>query len=175
MEDRVWLGRGRHRSPAHGACVMELASLLAGEPFSDRPRCVDPVIGAFLRAFNDRLGHVRRQELRPYAAAVLHTADNRRVTRARRERCLRFAAGGEVPGLGTRARLALLLGLPAALRPNVGAAEWAAREAVIRDDELGFALLDDLLADGGVASPRAVTLRPLEPAPPRTPAVPAAG
>src|SRR5439155_24692400 len=113
----------------------------------------------------------------PYAMAVLHTAGDRRVTRARRDRCLRFAAGGRAPGPWSRARLALLLGLPAAVRLSAGAAEWAAREAIVRDDELGFALLDDLLADGGVASPRAVALRPAAPAPaaPRTPAVPAGG
>ena len=46
----VRLSRGKHASPRSGACVMELASMLAGEPFSDRPDCACPVIGAFLRA-----------------------------------------------------------------------------------------------------------------------------
>jgi hypothetical protein len=141
---------------------MELASLLAGEPFSDRPRCVDPVIAAFLRAFNDRLDTRTREQLRPYARAVIGTAGDRRVTRARRARCLAFArAGGRVP----RIRLALLVGLVPAIWLTEGAAEWAAREAVVRGDEHGFALLDALLADGGVPSPRAVELPPLE-APP---------
>ncbi len=30
----VKLSRGKHSSPEYGACVMELASMLAGEPFS---------------------------------------------------------------------------------------------------------------------------------------------
>ena len=33
--------------------MMELASLLAGEPFTDRPACASPVIAAFLREYND--------------------------------------------------------------------------------------------------------------------------
>jgi hypothetical protein len=44
----VRLSAGRHRSPDDGACVMELASMLAGEPFSDRPATVCPVIAGFL-------------------------------------------------------------------------------------------------------------------------------
>ena len=51
----VRLSRGRHQGPDQGACVMELASMLAGEPFSDHPGSACPVIGAFLRAYNDGL------------------------------------------------------------------------------------------------------------------------
>ena len=144
----VRLARGRHGTPADGACAMELASMLAGERFSDRPQCVDPVIGAFLRAFNDRLGHRRRQQLRPYAAAVVGTRTDAAATRARRERCLRYAAGTTTLSLAARARLALLVGLLPALRPDVGAGEWAAREAIARGDEAGgFALLEALIAE----------------------------
>src|SRR3954470_8188504 len=100
----VRLARGRHKSPGEGACVMELASMLGGERFTDRPRCVDPVIAAYLRAFNDRLSPKRRQELRPYAAAVVGTAGSRAITRARRRACLRFAHGRE---RGGRMRVAL--------------------------------------------------------------------
>jgi hypothetical protein len=46
----VKLSRGRHVSPASGMCVMELASVLAGERFSDHPQAVCPVIGALMRA-----------------------------------------------------------------------------------------------------------------------------
>ena len=141
----VRLARGRHAKPAEGACVMELASMLAGERFTDKPRCADPVIAAFLRAFNDRLGHAERQLLRPYAAAVVHTRGDRRVTRARRRRCARLAGG--------RSRIAIRVGLRAALSRNAGPAAAAAREIVAGAAD-GFAFLDVLLADGGVASPR---------------------
>lgn len=71
----VRLSRGKHSSPHEGVCVMELASMLAGEPFSDRPRAVCPVIGAFMRIYNDRLDDDRRQDLYAYASAVVGTSD----------------------------------------------------------------------------------------------------
>jgi len=144
----VRLTRGRHKSPAHGACVMELASMLAGEEFSDRPRCVDPVIAAYLRAFNDRLDHRRRQDLRPYASAVVGTSGSRSARRARRRMCLAYASGSPHGGPGLRLRLFMLIGGAAALDLDLGAGEWAAREALARGDEAGgFALLDQLLGD----------------------------
>jgi hypothetical protein len=69
----VRLGWGKHLAPEHGACVVELASMLAGEPFSDRPQSVCPFIGAFLRAYNDALDDRRRQDLYPVASAVVGT------------------------------------------------------------------------------------------------------
>ena len=49
------LSRGKHRHPSRGACFMEYTALLAGEPFSDRPECVDPTLAAILRSANDSL------------------------------------------------------------------------------------------------------------------------
>lgn len=88
----VRLARGRHQSPDQGACVMELASMLAGEPFSDHPRSACPVIGAFLRAYNDGLPDDRRQDLYRYAAKVVGTAANRKIRRARARMCLEWFA-----------------------------------------------------------------------------------
>ena len=59
----VRLARGRHPSPSFGACVMELASMLADEPFTDRPDNASPVIAAFLRTYNDGIDDERRQDL----------------------------------------------------------------------------------------------------------------
>ena len=149
---------------------MELASMLAGEPFSDKPKCADPVIASFLRAFNDRLGHARRQELRPYAASVVGTRVSRRTTRARQRRCLRFACGHEHAGPVTRLRMGVLLSLRAALRVRHGAPEWAAREAIAAGDpDAGFRLLDTLLAEGTgdprpVYPPHAPSSAPVAPA-----------
>ena len=69
----VELTRGRHSSPEHGVCVMELASMLAGEPFSDHPRSVSPTIAAVLRGYNDMLDDDRRRDLYAYAAEVVGT------------------------------------------------------------------------------------------------------
>lgn len=82
----VKLSKGRHKSPREGACVMELASMLAGEPFSDHPASVCPVIGAFLRRYNDTVGDKRRQALYRYAALVVGTHASEDVRRARLHR-----------------------------------------------------------------------------------------
>jgi hypothetical protein len=87
----VRLSQGKHRDPDHGACVMELASMLAGEPFSDRPRCVDPVIAGFLRTYNDGIDDRRRQDLYPLAAAVVGSRTVPSVQAERARLCLHWA------------------------------------------------------------------------------------
>jgi hypothetical protein len=87
----VRLSQGKHRDPDHGACVMELASMLAGEPFSDRPRCVDPVIAGFLRTYNDGIDDRRRQDLYPVASEVVGTRAVTSVQAERARMCLRWA------------------------------------------------------------------------------------
>jgi hypothetical protein len=87
----VRLSQGKHRGPDHGACVMELASMLAGEPFSDRPRCVDPVIAGFLRTYNDGVGEAHRQDLYPLAAEVVGTRATSAVQAERARMCMAWA------------------------------------------------------------------------------------
>jgi hypothetical protein len=155
--DRVRLGPGRHSSPAEGACVVELASVLAGERFSDRPRCVCPVIAAFLRGWNDRAAYADRQRLRPYARRIVGTRAGRRVTRKRRDACLEWVGAGSRGGparrlltrVWVRFRIAVFCGIAYARRFDEGAAEYAARVLYGRRDVVGaFALLDLLLAIG---------------------------
>lgn len=87
----VRLGKGKHQTPDQGACVMELASMLAGEPFTDHPRTVSPPIASLLRRYNDLLDERRRQELYPYASRVVGTAARPEVELARTERLLGWA------------------------------------------------------------------------------------
>jgi hypothetical protein len=87
----ITLTKGKHDSPEDGACVIELASMLAGEPFSDHPRSVCPVIGSFLRAYNDRIDDRRRQDLYAYAALVAGSRASEDVQHARAERLLAWA------------------------------------------------------------------------------------
>jgi hypothetical protein len=79
----VTLARGKHTSPRGGACVMELASMLAGEEFTDRPASVCPVVAAFLRAYNDAVDDRRRQELYAYAGAAVGTRGAAALSRRR--------------------------------------------------------------------------------------------
>jgi hypothetical protein len=83
----VRLSRGNHASAQEGACVMELASMLADEPFSDQPQSACPVIGMVLRSYNDGLDDRRRQDLYAYASAVIGTRDQS-ATRKRLRMCL---------------------------------------------------------------------------------------
>jgi hypothetical protein len=59
------LSHGKHRNPSRGACFMEYTSVLAGEPFSDSPRCVDAELAAVLRGANDMLCEDARPALVP--------------------------------------------------------------------------------------------------------------
>lgn len=87
----IRISRGKHHDPSQGACVMELASMLAGEPFDDRPACACPVIGAFLRTYNDAIDDNRRQDLRRFASLVVGTRASEPVTRRRAELCVAWA------------------------------------------------------------------------------------
>jgi hypothetical protein len=92
----IRLSRGRHKSPEGGACVMELASMLAGEPFDDHPRSVCPIVATFLRAYNDAVGDERRQDLYRFASAAVDTAGDRAASADRARECARWFAN-EVP------------------------------------------------------------------------------
>jgi hypothetical protein len=87
----IKLSSGKHASPQQGACVMELASMLAGEPFTDRPATACPVIGSFLRAYNDSVDDHRRQDLYGYAARVVGSRAGIIVQRDRAERLAAWA------------------------------------------------------------------------------------
>jgi hypothetical protein len=56
------LHRGGH-SPGEMMCAMEAVAFVAGEPWSDTPECASPVIGAFMRNWNDSLPDDERTEL----------------------------------------------------------------------------------------------------------------
>jgi hypothetical protein len=115
----IRISRGKHHDPSQGACVMELASMLAGEPFTDRPACACPVAGAFLRTYNDALDDRRRQDLRRFAALVVGTRGSAAVTRRRAELCIEWAqerVAGERRSAWRMRRLNAKLKLPS--RPS---------------------------------------------------------
>ena len=68
------LSRGKHKNPARGACFMEYTALLAGEPFSDAPVCVDRELAAVLRHANDILGDADRARLVPLLGRAIGLA-----------------------------------------------------------------------------------------------------
>jgi hypothetical protein len=138
----VRLSAGSHRWGSGEMCVMELASVLANDRFGDHPRSVCPIIGAFLRRYNDTVDDQRRQDLIPFAAKVVGTRARRRVRRAR-GRCFARWSGEVATGEGDRQpRLGIGPGLLAAER----AAAVAANDSRLHGAVL--ALLDDVIALG---------------------------
>lgn len=67
------LSRGAHDNPKQGACFMEFASYLAGEKFSDRPVCADPMLTEVAQRVNDSLSDTDRQKLLPLIPRVIGT------------------------------------------------------------------------------------------------------
>ncbi len=65
------LSRGKHRSPRKGACFMEMASVLANEPWSDKPRCTDPLLAQLARLVNDHSSDAHRSELAVMIPSVI--------------------------------------------------------------------------------------------------------
>jgi hypothetical protein len=103
----VRLAKGRHDSPDRGACVMELASMLAGDRFTDHPRDVCPVIAGFLRSYNDLLPDGQPDDLYAYASLAVGTTASRSVRLRRARRVL--AWGERVPASRRRRRLLVRL------------------------------------------------------------------
>ncbi|HTK65823.1 MAG TPA: hypothetical protein VL595_25800 [Pseudonocardia sp.] len=110
------LQMGSHQHPDDGMCLMEYVSMLAGQAFSDAPRCTDPLVAELARLVNDHIGEQARDSLvgiaprlvtlpragRPGAPAIVLAAldvvlrerpDRRDLLRHRR-RALRIATSG---------------------------------------------------------------------------------
>ena len=139
------LSRGRHRrNGARGGCFMEFASFLAGERWSDHPKCTHPLLSALARAVNDCTSDAGRAALVPLIPDVVGL--NPRDPRAAAVIALHCArsALAVVPAelarvmavsvLACERYLAALEGLPAdhlsarsrlALEKQPGALQWA--------------------------------------------------
>src|SRR5690349_7970455 len=68
------LMKGGHKSLEEGACVMEAVSYIAGEAWSDHPKCASPVITSIMIGLNDRMTDDERQTLKPYIPRLVGTA-----------------------------------------------------------------------------------------------------
>jgi hypothetical protein len=143
----VRLSRGSHYSPREGACVMELASMLAHESFTDRPQAVSPVICDFLRAYNDWLDDGRRQDLYAYAAKAVGTQSSHEVERARTDLCIAWAQA--MRAQNPQLRFPLWTGLYRKTRSCRAVGVWAGRLATRCQDNSAhgevLALLDRMI------------------------------
>jgi hypothetical protein len=125
---------------------MELASMLAGEPFTDHPKSVCPVIGSFLRAYNDSVDDRRRQDLYAYASKVVGSSANAEVEAARARRVAEWTAGIEtrwwrrvLPPVIQTFSMVDSIGVQAVRAVRRSGGDWHAK---------ALALLDELLKIG---------------------------
>ncbi len=70
---------GAHLDETDGVCLMEYTSILAGERFSDRPRCSDPVLADLVRAVNDEMSTDGRQRLVLAAPSIVGLVGDDRI------------------------------------------------------------------------------------------------
>jgi hypothetical protein len=97
--ERFVLSKGSHGSTFKGeACVKELQTIAMGERFSDKPRCISPVIDRLEIALNDCLDDERRQRLLPFAYRALGTRDDGR-DEERRQMCDEYLLHYALPTL----------------------------------------------------------------------------
>lgn len=76
IED-IRLEVGSHESFERGACIMELVSYVAGEPWSDHPQCTCPVLTSYAISLNDRLDTEDRQQLKGLLPKLIGTRDSK--------------------------------------------------------------------------------------------------
>lgn len=122
--------------------------MLAGEPFTDRPASVCPIIASFLRAYNDAVDDNRRQDLYVYASASVGTRASWPLMRMRTRRCLEELRGLRRTPLG-------LLTSPRTLPESLPAMERLAgrvarelRRSGIEGHARALRLADELIAMG---------------------------
>lgn len=85
------LSPGGHVSPSQGACMMEYISVLAGEKFSDAPKCVNPYIAAYGAMLNDESYSNRLALVRLMGPAMTTGTGNKSVDNTRGERLQTWA------------------------------------------------------------------------------------
>jgi hypothetical protein len=130
------LAYGTHATPEDGRCAMEWVSFLAGEPHSDDPSSVSPVLRAYCTTLNDTLEDGPRQVLRPYLARTIGTAgdglDGERSWMAVdwmiRTYAPRWLATAGLPAAAQRVAQLREVGDSSTLRPAVEALREARRD-----------------------------------------------
>jgi hypothetical protein len=135
------LSKGKHRSPRKGACFMEYASFLAGERWSDHPRCTHPLLAGVARDVNDHTSDAGRSRLVPLIPSVVGlNGDDPRVDVGIAARCAVVA----LPVAAESRQRALATGLLGARRVLTSLDE---QSSSIFDDGSLFDDVDHALSD----------------------------
>ena len=67
------LGKGNHKSIDDGACIMEMVSYFADEPWSDHPACACPILTEYAIRLNDQFNDDHRQRLKKFIPVLVGT------------------------------------------------------------------------------------------------------
>ncbi|VVE00120.1 hypothetical protein PIN31115_02059 [Pandoraea iniqua] len=82
--ESIVLSAGGHDAESGEHCLLEVVSMFAGEPFGDSPMCVDPVLAAFGRAWNDGMRtDEERAQLKQYIHQLVGTAGSAALSEKR--------------------------------------------------------------------------------------------
>ena len=83
--EKFKLSSGKHANFEDGACIMEMVSYFADEPWSDHPQCACEVLTSYGIRLNDRLDDETRQKLKPLIPLLIGTRADRptRVLRSK--------------------------------------------------------------------------------------------
>lgn len=142
------LKRGNHERPEDGLCVLEAVAWFEGEPHSDHPICVCPVLAHFCRSFNDRLGG-RRQELVPYVPRLANTVAAQEVVKSRLQvLAAEFVAVGGSPDFAARLEARFAPARLPAHASSFGLEVLCDAVTLKRPASHGFDILDRLLSLG---------------------------
>lgn len=149
------LKRGLHSGPDAGACIMEAVAFVAGEKWSDHPQCVSPVIGAFLRNWNDSLptDADRERLLKPLIPKIINTRADAATEERRSYLALDWMIRTFLPAWLRLAKLNEHADAVAALAPIVDMATATAAAHVVRTaNKAAYAAWDAAWAAAGAAA-----------------------
>ena len=71
--EKFKLSSGKHVNFEDGACIMEMVSYFADEPWSDRPACACETLTNYAIRLNDRFDDETRQKLKPLIPLLINT------------------------------------------------------------------------------------------------------
>lgn len=97
--DTLTLSSGSHLESDGEYCVMEATACVAGEPWSDSPQCVCPVITLFLRSWNDGLetNGDRNRLLKLFIPRIINTRGSDSLSLRRAEMTIDWLVREAVP------------------------------------------------------------------------------
>jgi hypothetical protein len=99
LPESLVLKSGSHPEASREMCVMEAVAYVAGEKWSDEPKCACPIIGAFLRSWNDSIrDDARRTELlAPLVLRLVDSKSTKKVERMRADLALDWLSRVQTP------------------------------------------------------------------------------